>query len=95
MGEIRITGSTQEVNAWKRNIYFTYEGTDYEVTLFWDEVDGYELYWIKDGKTWTETDGKLVFVSPPAWAVEYNEVGNSLESDLDELSYELAMRALK
>jgi hypothetical protein len=90
MGELKIQGAQQEVNAWKREITFMYEGKDYEVNLFWDEQDGYELYWIKDGKTWTEENGKLVFVSAPEWAVAYNEIGNSLESDLDELSYEMA-----
>jgi hypothetical protein len=91
--EIQIKGSTQEVNAWKRHIYFTYNGKDYEVNLFWDEQDGYELYWLEDGKSMRVVDGKGEFITAPEWAIKYDDTGqNNLSMDLDELTYEMVIK---
>jgi hypothetical protein len=93
MDEIRIKGAIQEVNAWKRHIYFTHDGKDYEVNLYWDEHDGYELTWLKNGSSMIDVDGKKVFITEPEWATKYDENGhNSLSMDLDELSYEMAIQ---
>lgn len=93
MDEIRIKGSIQEVSAWKRHIYFTYNEKDYEVNLFWDEHDGYELIWLENGRSTRDINGKFEFIPTPEWAIKYDESGsNNLSMDLDEMSYEMAVR---
>jgi hypothetical protein len=82
--QITINYSTNETTGWKRRINFQYEGKDYEAILFWNEFDGYELYWKNDegymgGKT-------------PEWAINWDEdmsEGYSLEHWLDELTFEM------
>ena len=75
---IKITNSRLELTAWKRVICFEYEGEHHEVVLFWNEFDGFELYWLELSKT-------------PDWAVNWNEdehEGMSLADYLDELTWE-------
>ena len=82
--DIKITGVRHEETAWKRYIYFKYENTEYSVLLFWDEFNGYELYWKNE-------DSALInSLKTPEWAVEWNEDGHdfmTLEHYLDELTY--------
>lgn len=93
MDEIWIKGSIQEVSAWKRHIYFTHDEKDYEVNLFWDEHDGYELIWLENGSSTRDINGKFEFIPKPEWAIKYDESGsNNLSMDLDEMSYEMAVR---
>jgi hypothetical protein len=76
--EIKITGSRHEETGWKRYIFFEYEGNEYELTLFWDEFNGYEIYWGMPEKA-------------PEWAVNWDKdmsEGQSLEHWLDELTFE-------
>lgn len=90
---IHIKAALQEVNAWKRHIYFTHEGKDYEVNLFWDEHDGYELTWLENGRSMRVVDGKGEFITAPEWAIKYDDTGqNNLSMDLDELTYEMAVK---
>jgi hypothetical protein len=93
MDEIHIKASIQEVNAWKRHIYFVYGGKDYEVNLYWDEHDGYELTWLENGRSMKQSEGKTEFISAPEWAIKYDSIGqNNLSMDLDELTYEMAIK---
>lgn len=76
--DIKINGIRHEETAWKRYIYFEYEGNQYELTLYWDEFTGYEIYWREPNKT-------------PDWVVNWNEDehnGMTLEHYLDELTYD-------
>lgn len=77
--QINITGKNHEETGWKRYLCFEYEGNEYELTLFWDEFNGYETYWRSPDKT-------------PAWVVEWDSEahnGMSFEHYLDELTYEM------
>lgn len=76
--EIVIEGSRHEEMSWKRYIYFQYEGNNYELTLFWDEFNGYETFWRVPDRT-------------PDWVVNWDEQahnGMSFEHYLDELTWE-------
>lgn len=75
--KIVITGKEHEETAWKRYIRFEYNGEDNQVFLFWNEFDGYELYWLPLSKT-------------PEWAINWDEEAHdnqSLESYLDDLTW--------
>ena len=77
--EIVITGASAENMSWKRYIYFNYDGNEYSLTLFWDEFNGYEIFWREPSKT-------------PDWVVNWNEdehEGMSFEWYLDELTYNI------
>ena len=83
--DINITGSRHEEMSWKRYIYFEHRGENYSVLLFWDEFNGYELYWLN------EESGLLNSRKAPEWAINWNEddyEGMSLEHYLDELTFE-------
>jgi len=77
--EIVITGVSAENMSWKRYIYFNYDGNEYSLTLFWDEFNGYEIFWREPSKI-------------PDWVVNWNEdehEGMSFEWYLDELTYNI------
>lgn len=76
--QIEITDQRHEETGWKRYIYFKYEGKDYELTLFWDEFNGYEIYWREPN-------------TAPDWARNWDEdmsEGLSLAGWLDELTFQ-------
>jgi len=76
--EVVITHSNEENTGWKRYISFDYQGNNYELTLFWDEFNGFETYWRVPDKT-------------PNWVIEWNEEDNSgmsFELYLDNLTWE-------
>jgi hypothetical protein len=81
-----IISSTREVTlSWKRYINFKYQDKEYSVILFWDEFNGYEIYW-KDTKS--ELLNSLV---APEWVVNWDEdlyEGMGFGSWLDELTFE-------
>lgn len=77
--EIEIKGSRQDDTGWKRYIYFTYDGESYELTLFWDEFNGYETYW-------------QVPTVRPDWVKNWNQDehgGISFEHYLDDLTWDV------
>jgi len=77
--EIVIKGSSHEDTAWKRYIYFEYEGNEYELRLFYDEFTGYDTYWRVPDKR-------------PAWVAEWDSEaheGMSFEHYLDDLTWEM------
>ena len=77
--QLNITRKTHEETGWKRYLCFEYEGNEYELTLFWDEFNGYEIYWREPNKT-------------PAWVSEWDSEAHqdmSFEHYLDELTYEM------
>lgn len=83
--QVFITGSRHEEMSWKRYIYFEYEGEGYSVLLFWDEFNGYEIYW-KDRES-----ELLNSHIAPEWVVNWDEdlyEGMSFEGWLDELTFE-------
>ena len=77
--EIQIEGSRQDDTGWKRYIHFTHDGESYELTLFWDEFNGYEIYW------------QMPTVRPD-WVVNWNQDehnGMSFEHYLDDLTWDV------
>jgi hypothetical protein len=81
--EIKITSINHEETGWKRRIHFQYEGKDYQITLYWDEFDGYDI-------VWRFCNGEQISRSPE-WAINWNEdehEGMSFEHYLDELTWE-------
>ena len=77
--QINITGTSQEETGFRRYIYFEYEGNKYELTLFWDEFNGYEIYWREPNKA-------------PDWVVNWNEEehkGMSFRHYIDDLTWEM------
>jgi hypothetical protein len=77
--DIKITGISTETMSWKRYVYFNYKDKEYSLTLFWDEFNGYEIFWREPDKT-------------PDWVVNWNEdehEGMSFEWYLDELTYNI------
>lgn len=77
-GQVFITGSQEEVTAWKRNISFNYIGNRYKLVLFWDEFNGFDTYWVQPNKT-------------PDWVINWDESkheGVSFECYLDGLTYD-------
>jgi len=76
---VKINDTTHEETGWKRYIHFTHDGEDYELTLFWDEFNGYEIYWRSHDIT-------------PNWVVEWDSKAHndmSFEHHLDELTWEM------
>lgn len=79
MREIRIAEAKQQINAWQREITFNYLGLEYEVMLFWDQFNGYEIMWKR-------VDGLRMF-RPPVWVEKWeSEHTDSLAWVLDDLS---------
>ena len=79
---IKITGIRHEETAWKRYIYFDYASLRHKVILFWDEFNGYDLYWENE-------EGRIASKKTPDWAQNWNEEeheGMSLAWYLDELT---------
>jgi len=77
--QINITSTSHEETGFKRYIYFEYEGNQYELTLFWDEFNGYEIYWREPDKA-------------PDWVVNWNEEeheGMSFRHYIDDLTWEM------
>ena len=77
--QVVITHSSEESTGWKRYIAFNYEGNEYELTLFWEEFNGYDTYWRVPDKT-------------PAWVAEWDSEahqGMSFEHYLDDLTWEM------
>lgn len=74
MKEIKIKSSTKEITGWTKHITFEREGETYVATLYWSDVDGYDL----------------VFKNPslfkPNWALTDYSWANTLEELLDELT---------
>lgn len=82
--EIQVINKHHEETSWKRYITFNHDEEEYKVLLFWDEFNGYELYW-------KNNESELLnSLKSPQWALEWDEDahdGNSLASYLDELTY--------
>ena len=77
--KIVISHSEEENTGWKRIIFFEYEGNKYEVNLYWDEFNGYEIFWREPN-------------TKPNWVVEWDEEahqGMSFEHYLDDLTWEM------
>ena len=77
--EVVITRFNEESTGWKRYIAFNYQGNEYELTLFWDEFNGYDIYWRVPDKA-------------PDWAVKFagnDYEGESLAGYLDLLTWEM------
>jgi hypothetical protein len=77
--QIVIAHSSEESTGWKRYIAFNYQGNEYELTLFWGEFDGYDIYWREPAKA-------------PAWVIEWDSEahnGMSFEHYLDDLTWEM------
>ena len=74
MSEITIKSTTKEITGWTKEIKFEREGETYIATLYWSEVDGYDL----------------VFKNPslfkPSWAITEYDWASTLEEVLDELT---------
>lgn len=77
---LRVKGSVENVQAWKRRVYFEYENNQYVVNLFHDVDTGFELLWL-------EKDGKPIS-QEPSWVKEYEKTlrNKSFMLHLDELS---------
>jgi len=55
MDAITVTRKAEyEVKGWRKYVRFTYKGKEYNVTLLWDEYDGYEIT-----KGWAELPDEL------------------------------------
>jgi hypothetical protein len=83
--ELDITNSRHEEMSWKRYVSFKYQGTEYSVLLFWDEFNGYEIYWKN------KDSGLLNSHIAPVWATNWDEdlyEGMSLANYLDELTFQ-------
>ena len=82
--DIKITSLNHEETGWKRRIHFQYEGKDYQITLYWDEFNGYDI-------VWRFCNNKLESRTPD-WAIDWDEEaheGMSFEHYLDELTWEM------
>jgi hypothetical protein len=74
MSEITIKGITKEITGWTKEITFEREGETHIVTLYWSEVDGYDLVF------------KNSSLFKPSWVfTEYKLLGE-LEQLLDEMT---------
>ena len=84
--DIIISSTREETLSWKRYIHFKYQDEEYSVLLFWDEFNGYEIYW-------KNKESELLNSHiAPEWAVNWDEdahEGMSLEHWLDELTFEV------
>jgi len=83
--DIIITGKREEILSWKRYIYFKYQDKEYSVLLFWDEFNGYEIYWQN------QENNLLNNPKAPDWATNWQENSHndmSLGYYLDDLTFE-------
>jgi len=83
--DIIISSAREETLSWKRYIHFKFQDKEYSVLLFWDEFNGYEIYW-KNIES-----GLLNSLIAPEWVVNWDEdlyEGMSFSSWLDELTFE-------
>jgi hypothetical protein len=83
--DIIVSSTREETLSWKRYIHFKYQDKEYSVLLFWDEFNGYEIYW-KDKES-----ELLNSHIAPEWAVNWDEdlyEGMSLAGWLDELTFQ-------
>ena len=73
---IEINAVTKEETAYAKKMTVTYEGQEYEVLLYWNNWDGYEI--------------DFIGTDEPDWAINWEE-GNdeSLASTLDGLTDEV------
>jgi hypothetical protein len=91
--EIKITYiSNDEVGAWKRPIRLRFKGNEAQVSLYWDEQDGYSAIvkkffdgWSEDEQAeflrWTRDQENLAILDDlTAW----KETNTSLEEDNNE-----------
>jgi hypothetical protein len=77
--QVVIDWCAEESTGWKRHISFNYEGNNYALTLFWEEFNGYEIFWREPNST-------------PNWVVEWDSEahnGMSFEHYLDDLTWEM------
>ena len=80
--EIKVSSASQEIDSWRRYIYFEREGKSYELILFWDQFNGYDT-------TWRSEDG-VAISKAPEWAYNWdNNDWPSFEGLLDELTFEM------
>ena len=82
---IKVISKHHEETSWKRYITFNYNDEEYKVLLFWDEFNGYELYWRNN-----ETE-LLNSLKSPQWALEWDgdaNNGESLSAYLNELTFQ-------
>lgn len=76
--QIVITRMDENTTGWKRHICLEYQGNEHKLILFWDEFNGYEIFWREPSKA-------------PDWAIKWREEENegaSLAGYLDLLSWE-------
>ena len=48
--EIVVTRMDDNTTGWKRHICLEYQGNEYKLILFWDEFNGYEIFWREPSK---------------------------------------------
>ena len=75
---IVISHLEEENTGWKRLISFEYQGNHYALTLFWEEFNGYEIFWREPSKA-------------PDWVINWNEDehnGESFAEHIDWLTWE-------
>ena len=75
-----IQGVTKEETAYAKNMTIIYEGEEYEVLLYWNNWDGYELSFIGS--------------DDPQWAIDWEDNNDeSLALTLDGLTDEVLEEA--
>jgi len=80
MKSVKIKSSSRQATAWKKRIYFSYDGVEYTVNLFYAFDEGYELYWL-------DQNGQYNHIDEPKWVKEFEAKelnGESFEFWLDE-----------
>jgi hypothetical protein len=73
---INIEGVTKEETGYEKRVSFTHQGKEYNVLLYWDFYDGFDLKFL---------DGRA-FIPMPDWASEWESEGESLAHTLDSLT---------
>jgi hypothetical protein len=81
MSKITIKSTTKEITGWTKKITFEREGETHIVTLYWSEVDGYDLVF----------NNSSLF--KPNWALTDYNWGATLEELLDEMTEKEAANA--
>jgi len=74
MSKITIKSTTKEITGWTKKITFERESETHIVTLYWSEVDGYDLVF------------KNSSLFKPAWALTEYKLLGELEQLLDEMT---------
>ncbi len=71
-----IESVTKQETAYTKQIFITYDGDSYEVLLYWNNLDGYELDFVGSDE--------------PQWAIEWDDNNEeSLAYTLDSLTDEV------